>query len=270
LGDEKRVPTLVLSPRYSSDSIALGYAAALRRWSVVRLQKWSEAPSELRHGDVAVYGEQLFAEAVSEQLGVVLLEPTLDWLCGLPRDMVRREIRFMTLSEARKVAGRAFFKPADEKCFERGVYASGREVPASEHLPPGTPVLVQEAVSWSLEARAFVADRKVLAMSFYLRNGELNLAAGDTWPSSRAELRGASDFLSRLLDEPGLPVPPAAAIDVGIIEGRGWAVVEANAAWASGIYGCEAGAALECVARACVPRNRLARGDKDWIVSRGD
>jgi hypothetical protein len=30
-----------------------------------------------------------------------------------------------------------------------------------------------------------------------------------------------------------------AVIDVGVIPGKGWAVIETNQAWASGLYGCD-------------------------------
>jgi hypothetical protein len=41
----------------------------------------------------------------------------------------------------------------------------------------------------------------------------------------------------------------AIVIDVGTIEGRGRAVVEANEAWGPWIYGCDPEGALEIVAR---------------------
>jgi hypothetical protein len=34
-------------------------------------------------------------------------------------------------------------------------------------------------------------------------------------------------------------------VDVGLIEDQGWAVVEQNAAWGAGIYGCNADAVLD-------------------------
>jgi hypothetical protein len=33
-------------------------------------------------------------------------------------------------------------------------------------------------------------------------------------------------------------------VDVGRVAGRGWAVVEANPAWGSGLYGCDAARVL--------------------------
>ncbi|HNB74240.1 MAG TPA: hypothetical protein PLS70_24185 [Acidobacteriota bacterium] len=39
-------------------------------------------------------------------------------------------------------------------------------------------------------------------------------------------------------------------IDVGVISGKGWAVVEANAAFGSGIYGCDPAQVLPVLAEA--------------------
>jgi hypothetical protein len=46
-------------------------------------------------------------------------------------------------------------------------------------------------------------------------------------------------------------------LDVGVIGERGWAVIETNAAWGSGIYGCDPKAVLQVIRRACVRRADL-------------
>jgi hypothetical protein len=66
-----------------------------------------------------------------------------------------------------------------------------------------------------------------------------------------------------------VPLPPSVALDVGHIDGSGWAVVEANAAWASGIYGCDPGKVLDVVARACVRGEEASAEDMLWVVQRG-
>ena len=47
-------------------------------------------------------------------------------------------------------------------------------------------------------------------------------------------------------------LPRACVIDVGYIEGRGWACVEQNAAWGAGLYACDAERALEVIRHASV------------------
>ncbi|MBV6626222.1 MAG: ATP-grasp domain-containing protein [Rivularia sp. (in: Bacteria)] len=41
-----------------------------------------------------------------------------------------------------------------------------------------------------------------------------------------------------ILSDNRVEIPSATVIDVGVIKGRGWAVVEQNAAWGAGLYGC--------------------------------
>jgi hypothetical protein len=43
-------------------------------------------------------------------------------------------------------------------------------------------------------------------------------------------------------------------IDLGYIEDRGWAVIEANESWFSGVYGCDPFAVLETIDGAVLPR----------------
>ena len=56
-------------------------------------------------------------------------------------------------------------------------------------------------------------------------------------------------------------------IDVGRIEGRGWAVIEANPAYGSGIYGCDPQKVLEVVNRATIKASDIQDCDKPWITA---
>src|SRR5262249_35622724 len=77
---------------------------------------------------------------------------------------------------------------------------------------------------------------------------ELDVAPLDADPARE----GVLDFAARLF-APGVPaLPSAVVVDVGRI-GEDWAVVEANAAWASGHYACDEDAVLDGVLRAAAP-----------------
>jgi hypothetical protein len=54
---------------------------------------------------------------------------------------------------------------------------------------------------------------------------------------------------------------------VGLITGRGWAIVEGNAAWGSGLYGCDPASVLPVVRRACIPTGFAAVDDTPWLRS---
>jgi hypothetical protein len=44
-------------------------------------------------------------------------------------------------------------------------------------------------------------------------------------------------------------------LDVGVVEGKGWVIVEANAVWGSGLNGCDPSAMASCVMAATRPKN---------------
>jgi hypothetical protein len=234
-------------------------------WSVERLPSW-RVPEWLRGQEVALYGEPLFAAVVADELGLALLEPPFDWLPTLPAGYLRREIRLATLGEARQHQQPAFVKPADDKCFLASVFPSGQQLPGEDVLPGRIPVLIAEPVRWEVEFRCFVLDREVVAVSPYLRRGELAQSPDGSWEDDRTE--HARTFARGILADLSVLVPPAVVVDVGVIEGRGWAVIEANAAWGSGIYGCDPAAVLPVVRRACLPAGGVSAADRRWVVER--
>ena len=246
------MPTLLLSARQTDDAQLLWRACIAANWDVVRVHGW-QVPS-LPASEVAVYGEPLFAQYVAQTLGLRLVDPPLDWLPRLPAYWQGRDVRLTTLADARKVTQRAFIKPADEKCFDARVYSSGAELPASGPLPEELPVLVQQVVDWTSEFRCFVLDRKVAAASAYWRNGKLAKSEDGVWMASDAELNEATQFCESVLRDPNVSVPDAVVLDVGVIRNQGWAVIECNAAFAAGIYGCDPVAVLPVLRRACAPQ----------------
>jgi len=256
--------TLVLPPRYTPDSIALASAAAAHGWSVERLGSW-RPPAWLAGEDVVLYGEPLFAAVVAEPLGLALLGPPPDWLAHLPEELRQREVRYTTLGEARRLDRPTFVKPAEDKCFSAKVYQAGTELPTIDVLPETTPVLTAEPVEWSVEWRCFVREGEAVTSSPYLRDGTLAQAPDGSWPAPATERNQALEFAAHVLGHPEVALPPAVVLDVGNVRGKGWAVVEANAGWGSGIYGCEPASVLRVVERACVQRSRLNDNDRKWV-----
>jgi hypothetical protein len=118
------MPTLVLPSRYTSDTIRLWKAALELGWTAERLQNW-QPPVGLSERDPIIYGEPMFAVAVAEALGLALIEPTLDWLAGLPSRYLNRHVRFLTFGDVGEIDYPTFIKPADDKCFPASVYVSG-------------------------------------------------------------------------------------------------------------------------------------------------
>ena len=239
------MPTLILTPRFTDDAQLLWRAAGRLGWRVERLRSL-RVPDHLRDVDEPVlYLEALIAPTVAEAFGLSLLGPANDWLPTLPDEYRLRSIRLTTLGEARTNPNPRFVKPPNDKSFAAGVYL-GRDLPTD--FPADTPVLSAEIVQWECEYRCFVLDRRVRTASVYLRDGILQKSDGYAAPV--AELAEAMAFAERLLADPRVSVPRAVVLDVGRIWNRGWAAVELNAAWGSGIYGCDAEAVLDVLRRA--------------------
>ena len=243
------MPTLLLSARQTDDAQLLWRACIALNWKVVRVHGW-QVPS-IEDKSIAVYGEPLFANHIAQKLGLRLQEPPVDWLPKLPAKWRGRDVRLTTLADARNISGRAFIKPADEKCFDAKIYSSGVELPAPGPLPEDLPVLVQEVVEWQIEFRCFVLNRVVVTLSPYWRGGRLAKASDGTWPATSEELAKAREYCEQLLSDRTVEIPTAVVIDVGIIADHGWAVVESNAAFSSGMYGCEPEKVLPFLLHAC-------------------
>jgi hypothetical protein len=96
-----------------------------------------------------------------------------------------------------------------------------------------------------------VLNRIVVTLSPYWREGRLAKAEDGTWPATQVELKAAQDFCELALADASMEVPEVVVVDVGIVDNHGWAVVESNAAFASGIYGCDPERVLPLLLRAC-------------------
>lgn len=227
------MPTLIFTPRYTEDSQALWKAAGSMGWQTERLSTW-RVPEHLQSvSEPVLYGEALFGPSLAEQLGLVLLSPPEDWLVRLPFEFKHRQISLTTLGAARSNDTPSFVKPPNDKSFPAGVYR-GSELPSE--YPDEMPVLISEVVKWEKEFRCFIKNRSLETYSLYSRYGELQREAG--FASSPEEDTQVEEFVSSLLADSRVDLPLATVVDVGSIEGVGWACVEQNAAWGAGIYGC--------------------------------
>jgi hypothetical protein len=241
------MPTLILTPRFTEDAQALWRAAGRLGWRVERLSSW-RVPDELRAvPDPVLYLEGLMGPTLAAAFGLRLIEPPDDWLPRLPDRYRKRRVELATLGDVRRMAGSAFVKPPNDKSFPASVYTAA-DLPAA--FPDEMPVLVAEVVRWEVEFRCFVLDRTVRTLSVYLRDGVLQREAGFAHtPDEERQLR---EFAETVLADPAVELGRTAVMDVGVIAGRGWAVVEQNSAWGAGLYGCEPSAVLDVLKYAAV------------------
>lgn len=244
------MPTLILTPRFTDDAQSLWRAAVKLGWTVHRLPNW-RVPEHIRDCEEPVlYLEGLLGPTLAEQFGLQLTEVPENWLVALPHEFKLRNVRLTTLGEARKLESSAFVKPPNDKSFPARPYL-GRDLPLE--YDDSSSVLVSDIVAWESEFRCFVLDRELKTFSVYLRNGELQKA--NDYAHTSTEQETVCHYMDELLARKDITIPKASVIDIGKIDGIGWAVVEMNAAWGSGIYGCEPSAVLDVLRHASTKMN---------------
>jgi hypothetical protein len=263
------MPTLLISRSCLPESRILAANARKARWNVQWLER-RRSPARLHTRECGLYAETDMALRVARLHGLSLIEPTLDLLARLPRNYLLRQVDFMTLSEAQTLTAPKFVKPADctAKVFDAAVYEAGRYIFCDDDLSPQTPVLASEPVAWEIEFRVVVMERRIVAFSPYIRGGWLARNAQGQWPFSQAEAEEMLAFAGELLANENVDLPPAFVLDVGFIDSRGWAVVEMNPVWCSGLLGCDLSVILPVLRRACLPTDQLSCADRAWVIER--
>jgi hypothetical protein len=179
---------------------------------------------------VRVYGADSFCLVLQQKLGFALCSPADDLLLQVPSRFLQRQIAQRTLDQV-VAALPAFVKPITPKQFRGAVYSSTDELAAEcRGLPPQTPVLLAEPVTLTTEVRSFVLDGRVLDAAVY---------------EGSAVVADAIALINELVQ--AITLPRAVVVDVGFVAGRGWAVVEFNAAWGAGLNGCDATKVLPAI-----------------------
>lgn len=197
-----------------------------------------------------------FADVVAPALGIALLEAPADWLARLPRALTRREVRAMPIGEAYRLRRPAFVKSPNDKSISALVYADGSRLPGPDAVDPATVVLVSDVLTFAVEHRLHLLDGAVHAAGQYAEAGRLRLGPPDG---------DALAFGQDVLAAAGKTLPSAIVVDVGRDDEGRWAVIEANAAWASGCYSADPDRALDTVLRAAGPATDLSPHDRAFV-----
>src|SRR5262245_28252907 len=244
------MPTLILSTWSLPASRALAVAAQRLGWHACALDECAKL--KLRSA-VVHYGGTDLAMTAAARFHLALLEPPFDLLARVPSEFRMRAVEFGRFSDLARLNGPTFVKPADalHKAFDAGIYSSARDIRAPGGVAPQTPVLVSEPVQWLAEYRCFVLDGKVAAWSPYLSFGRPVWKSFDQGARQTEAPKSVTAFCDRLFSRSAIEFPPAFVMDVGLIEDRGWAVVEFNPVWYSGVLGADPGMVLSVLSRAC-------------------
>jgi hypothetical protein len=258
-GQRFRLLTGGTIPRTRQYEGRLCAAAHEAGWSVLTADGDDFLPDDVP--DPAVYVTTELAVMAAYSLNVALLEPPFDLLARVPEKFLRRRMHAATFGDLARLQGRTFVKPADplDKWFDAGLYADVRDIRTKGQNRPEAPVLVSEPVEWSVELRYFVLEGKAVAGSAYIAYGRSTWSGKDS-PMPTAGLPVVEGVCAAMRGR----LPPAFVIDVGVIEDRGWAVVEFNPVWSAGLLNADSRAVLPALLRATRRRDELSKADAPW------
>lgn len=237
---------IALSPMYTEDSNNLKKASFNSPYELNRFNaKWS-VPEEFRTDVIAVYGEDIYSEIVAEQCNLTLTKPNDNWLAGISEEFIKRKITYGQLKDFLQEED-IFIKCSDFKSFKAGVYHKLTDIKGFDTVDLNSTVFTSEVVEWELEVRCFVLNNEIKTYSSYWRNNSF-----DTHSLSETEESDMFEFFKGFIQKYSSTLPNAIVLDFGIIKGKGWALIEANPAWCSGLYACDAEKALEVVVNSCI------------------
>ncbi len=252
------MPSLICSSRYTVDSQILRKTAQDLGWETLRLDgntipDWFDPPDD----QIALFYTAPHAFDIARQLGCQLIGCNPDWTCNLPSEFLLRELRQTSLKEALSQVKGQFVKHSVSKAFPAKIYDADSLAEATPAIHPDSLVHIGEPVTWTHEFRCFVANQSVQAVSPYVYYGEI-VADYDSFPVvPTSELEQVHTFARQVIQHPNVATPPAFVLDVGVIADRGWAVVECNECWASGIYACDPANVLQTLLCGSAPTGTI-------------
>lgn len=233
---------------YTEDSNNLKKASIHSPYELNRFNaKWN-VPEEFREDVIAVYGEDIYAEIVADQCGLTLMKPDDNWLSLISEEFTKRKISYGQMKDYIDQEN-MFIKCSDFKSFKAGVYQKVTDIKGFDTVDLNSTVFTSEVVEWLLEVRCFVLHGEIKTYSSYWRND-----AFDMNPLSEREENDMSVFFDLFIRKYASTLPPAIVLDFGSIKEKGWALIEANPAWCSGLYACNAEKVLEVIVESCVKR----------------
>jgi len=258
------MPTLLLPTRSLPSGPALAEASRGKGWGVWVLD---EGPAIEPDDKLVFYGGSDVALATAARFGLALIEPPLDLLACIPQKFSQRTVHFARFRDLHRLKQRTFIKPADpcNKSFDAGIYTDIRDIRAPHGIDADTPILLAEPVEWLAEYRFFVLENEVVAGSPYLSFGRPNWKPYDRGGKDAQASPKARSLCDSLLKQTTVALPPAFVIDIGLIEDRGWAVVEFNPIWCAGLLGADPARVLDAMSRVCQRSGSVSDGDQRWV-----
>lgn len=266
--------TVALFARNDDTRVALAGAVQRRGLELIELTADPQSLIDAIAPGVAVrVPGGLAAAALRAGAPLYLHGPTPEWFAGMDPAIGRRwQLVDADGAHALLDNGSAFVKLADAKhqLFPAARFVDPAAFEAAlSRLGAGRGVqLIVTTEWWDIESeyRVFTAGRSALTVTPYR-------VLDEPWSpllrTSRASFHReaktfAAEVLAGLSDE---DVPPAAVLDVARLTSGRLAILEANQAWGSGLYGCDPDQALVAILAANMPSDDRWRWHPDPSIS---
>lgn len=216
---------LILPERHTTNDALIWKEAINRGWNTYRAAI-GETVIEDRER-VLYYGNTLHAASLKTHVTFKAIDPY--WMERCP-ELLGRKVRVSHVAAESPVKRRAFIKPIGEKYFPAKVYEAGEELGAA--AAPEDLCYVSDVVDFIDEVRCFVLDREIKTASYYKQQRAFE---PEHVPSDTLLFDVLRHKIDALCFQIGDALPSGVVVDYGRV-GDNWFIVEANEAWASGIY----------------------------------
>lgn len=236
MGNKRR---LLLNNRYNYSTNDIYKAAINVGWNPERIHDFNLKQMMEGYETFRYYGNTVQQAFLKDQLPIKFIDFPRQIL--LFQDYAKREVSLIKFEELRQpIIERKFIKPTYEKWFDARIYEVGETITGT---PPHNDdlIYVSEIIDIIDEVRCFCLNGEILTSSYYRINKEVEMKPFDDRLS-----KTLIEFYVKELFNTGL-IKGGIVLDFGRMNNNSWCFIEANEAWASGIYDCDPVKCLEVI-----------------------
>lgn len=237
---------LVLHTRQTCDDASVWREAIRRSWKTVRAHPAD--PIAGKYENIRYYGNVLHAHMIKvaqPSFPVKFAELPSHYLNSLSfNNIINRKVQLMKYYRlVQPLQQDCFIRCTGIKWFNSKVYYKGESLP--EGSLPDDYIYVQQIVEFEDEIRCFVVGDNIVTASYYRRN--------KIHKEDNADEDGVIGLLSYQIPKirQFATLPYGVVLDFGSIRtsksSRRWELIEANEAWAAGIYDCDPAGVFDAV-----------------------
>ena len=233
---------LLLPLRHTPEDQQIWREAVQRGWATARVgTNLDEIREKISlHSLTRYYGNVLHASQLEPVFPFKLSSIDPSFLVeAMIEGFTYRAICLMKASEVNQpFAIPTFAKSTGIKWIESRVYQVGESLGSGAN--PNDLVYLQVPVKFVDEVRCFVMDGKVLTGSYYRIDQKFN----PQWWGEEG-VTAIHKMVGEIYEK--IKLPHGVVLDFGRLDTGEWALIEANEAWASGLYDCDPSKVFEVV-----------------------